>query len=103
MTEPRRIGDSLEGVVRGLRPDAAGVPAATQLGGLFGRWDEAVGPAVAAHVQPVALDRGVLTVAVDDPGWATQIRLLEGTMRDRLTEVAGVRVDRLEVRVQRRR
>jgi predicted nucleic acid-binding Zn ribbon protein len=73
------------------------------IGGVFGRWEEAVGSAVAAHVQPVKLDGEVLVVEVDDPAWATQIRFLEGTLRDRLREVAGAHVERLEVRVARRR
>ncbi|MEY4174087.1 MAG: hypothetical protein RI900_1252 [Actinomycetota bacterium] len=73
------------------------------MGGVFGRWEEAVGAAVAAHVQPVKLDGSVLVVEVDDPAWATQIRFLEATLRERLREVAGASVERLEVRVSRRR
>ena len=34
-----------------------------QIGGVFGKWDMAVGENVAAHVRPVRLDQGVLTVA----------------------------------------
>jgi predicted nucleic acid-binding Zn ribbon protein len=103
VNEPVRIGDALDGVVRDLRDDRGVAPVARQLGGLFGGWDEAVGPAVAEHVQPLRLDDGVLVVGVDDPAWATQIQLLESSVRARLGEIAGVRVDRLEVRVQRRR
>ena len=73
------------------------------MGGVFGRWEEAVGAAVAAHVQPVKLDGEVLVVEVDDPAWATQIRFLESTLRERLRDVAGAVVERLEVRVARRR
>lgn len=73
------------------------------MGGVFGRWEEAVGAAVAAHVQPVKLDGSVLVVEVDDPAWATQIRFLEATLRERLREVAAASVERLEVRVSRRR
>ena len=62
-----------------------------------------VGAAVAAHVQPLRLDDGVLVVGVDDPAWATQIQLLEASVRESLGRIAGVQVDRLEVRVQRRR
>lgn len=108
--DPVSLGDSLRNVVRSLRPEAAsgrtpgrrGVDAAA-MGGVFGRWDEAVGEAVAAHVQPVKLDGTTLVVEVDDPAWATQVKFLELTVRTRLQEVAGVTVDRLEVRVARRR
>ena len=97
--EPIRLGDSLHQVVRELRPEhGAGAPAAA-IGGVFGRWEEAVGEAVAAHVQPVKLDGTTLVVRVDDPAWATQLKFLEETLRRRLLEVAGARVERIEVRV----
>jgi predicted nucleic acid-binding Zn ribbon protein len=66
---------------------------------LFGRWEEAVGAAVAAHVQPVKLDGTLLVVTVDDPAWATQLRFLEGTLRQRLLDVAGAVIETIEVRV----
>lgn len=111
--EPVSLGDSLRDVVRSLRPETStsrtggeggrrGADAAS-MGGVFGRWDDAVGPAVASHVQPVKLDGTTLVVEVDDPAWATQVKFLEMTVRTRLKEVAGVTVDRLEVRVARRR
>lgn len=104
--EPVRLGDSLADVVKSLRPDdqrrAPQAPAKV-MGGVFGRWDEAVGAAVAAHVQPVKLDGSTLVVEVDDPAWATQLKFLEGTMRTRLAEVAGASIERIEVRVARRR
>lgn len=100
-----RLGDSLHEVMRSLRPDTEGrrQPAASTIGGLFGRWDEAVGPAVASHVQPVRLDGTTLVVEVDDPAWATQLKFLEATLRTRLAEVAGATVERIDVRVARRR
>lgn len=72
------------------------------MSGVFGRWDEAVGEQVAAHVKPVKLDEGVLVVEVDDPAWATQVKFLTPTITQRLGEVAGVLVERIEVRVDRR-
>ena len=72
-----------------------------QIGGVFGRWADAVGQNVAAHVKPVRLDQGVLTVEVDDPVWATQVKFLSGTITARLAEVAKVEIERIEVRVAR--
>jgi predicted nucleic acid-binding Zn ribbon protein len=72
------------------------------MGGVFGRWAEAVGDAVAAHVTPVKLDGSTLVVEVDDPAWATQLRFLETTLKQRLLEVAGATIDTVEVRVKRR-
>jgi predicted nucleic acid-binding Zn ribbon protein len=104
-THPVSISESLAGVVRSLRnEERTGVAGAgmAAMGGVFGRWEEAVGAAVAAHVQPVKLDGTTLIVEVDDPAWATQLRFLEGTLRQRLAEVAGATVDKVEVRVRRR-
>ena len=71
------------------------------MGGLFRRWDDAVGENVAAHVRPVKLDRGILVVVADDPAWATQVKFLADTIIERLKSVADVDVDAVEVRVAR--
>ena len=71
--------------------------------GVFGQWEDAVGPALASHVRPVRLDGGALLVEVDEPAWATQVRLLADDLRSRLRVVAGVTVDRIDVRVAGRR
>ena len=100
--EPVKLGESLHQVVRSLRPETGTpTPSAAAMGGVFGRWEEAVGAAVAAHVQPVKLDGTTLVVKVDDPAWATQLKFLEGTLRKRLLEVAGATIEKLEVRVAR--
>ena len=49
-----------------------------------------------------SLDGGVLSVEVDDPAWATQVKFLAPTIIARLAEVAGARVDQLQVRVDPR-
>lgn len=107
--EPISLAESLTGVVRSLRgPGSAAHGSATHgsvssstLGGVFGRWDEAVGPGVAAHAQPVKLDGARLVVEVDDPAWATQLKFLERELRARLAEVAGAHVEQFEIRVRR--
>ena len=106
--DPVPFSESLNRVVRSLRNDDATTPAgspdtqmASRMGGVFGRWAEAVGDAVAAHVKPVKLDGTKLIVEVDDPAWATQLRFLETTMKQRLLEVAGATIDTIEARVRR--
>jgi predicted nucleic acid-binding Zn ribbon protein len=102
--DPVPLAASLDGVVRSLQdgtPSPAG--AAKAIGGVFGRWSEIVGDAVAAHVQPVRLDSGRLVVEVSDPAWATQIRLLAGTVCQRIDDVTGTVVDSIDVRVAGRR
>ena len=110
--DPVPLSDSLGGVVRSLRgPDARDVRAAVDgvrgasardIGGVFGRWNEAVGEAVARHVQPLRLDGARLVVEVDDPAWATQLKFLEADLRRRLLAVTGAQIDEFEIRVARR-
>ena len=95
------LGDSLNAVIRSLRNDASGAVSSSQMGGVFGRWAEAVGDAVAAHVRPIKLDGTKLVVEVDDPAWATQLRFLETTLKQRLLEVAGATIETIEARVRR--
>ena len=80
---------------------AAVAASAAAMGGVFGRWDDAVGAAVALHVQPIKLEGTTLVVKVDDPAWATQLKFLETTLKQRLLEVAGARIERIDVRVGR--
>lgn len=96
MPEPVPISASLDSIMKSLRGTDR-----IQIGGVFGRWDDAVGANVAAHVRPVRLDQGVLTVEADEPAWATQVKFLTSTIIERLADVAGVVVERIEVRVAR--
>jgi predicted nucleic acid-binding Zn ribbon protein len=105
-SEPVPLSESLGGVVRslrgaGAREDGSGA-SARQLGGVFGRWKDAVGEAVARHVQPLRLDGTRLVVEVDDPAWATQLKFLEANLRERLLAVTGAQIDEFEIRVSRR-
>ena len=94
VSDPMPISRSLDSIMKSLRGTDR-----IQIGGVFGRWDDAVGPTVAAHVRPVRLDQGVLTVEADEPAWATQVKFLSSTITARLAEVAGVDIEHIEVRV----
>ncbi len=65
--EPRSIGDSLKAVTAGFGSRGRAID-------LNERWTEAVGEAIAAHAHPERLEAGRLTVVVDDPAWATELR-----------------------------
>ena len=94
--DPRRVAESLDAVARSL-----GAPPATALATLFGGWTDIVGDAVAAHCRPLSLTRGTLALAVDEPGWATQITYLEADLLRRLDEALGRGVvARVTVRVR---
>ena len=93
---PRPVGESLQRVTRSL-----GMPAADALGAVFGRWASLVGDQVAQHAKPVSLRHGALSINVDDPVWATQLRWLESDLLARLRDALGDNVvERLEVRVK---
>jgi predicted nucleic acid-binding Zn ribbon protein len=93
---PRTVRDSLDTFARRL-----GAPEAGALSVVFAHWGDIVGESVAAHTRPVSLVQGVLRVAVDQPGWATQLKYLAPRLVERLGEVAGAGVvTSLEVRVE---
>lgn len=95
-TRPRPVSEGLDALARRL-----GAPTASSIGAVFSGWEEAVGPGIAAHSRPVALADGVLTVAVDQPAWATQLRYLVTTLLTRVNEIAGAgAVTRIDIRVQ---
>jgi predicted nucleic acid-binding Zn ribbon protein len=99
-TEPRSVSDALDGVVRSLQGGRQrGSVGAAAVGGVFGRWSEIVGDAMAAHVQPVKLDDRRLLVEVREPAWATQVKLLSEQLRHKIRDVAGVDVESIDVRV----
>ena len=83
--DPVPITTSIDSIMSSLRGTDR-----VQIGGVFGRWADAVGENVADHVRPVRLDQRVLTVEVDEAAWATQVKFLSATIIRRLHEVAGV-------------
>jgi predicted nucleic acid-binding Zn ribbon protein len=94
---PVRVGDTLDHLVRHL-----GWAERTEAVGALARWEEIVGPAIAAHARPVALDGGTLTVAVDDPAWASQLKWLERSLIDQLAAGGVGPLERVVVRVRAR-
>ena len=98
--DPLPLTESLDGVVRSLQGgQRRGSGEAQAIGGVFGRWNEIVGDAVAAHVQPIRLDAGRLVVEVTDPAWATQMRLLTDRVRQHVEDVTGTSIESVEIRV----
>ena len=75
---------------------------AASVKGVFGALSNLVGEAVAAHVQPVKLVDSTLIVEVDDPHWATEMRFLEASLCEKISQLTTTPVTSLEVRVKRR-
>lgn len=84
--------------MRGLgAPEASGVHL------VFDRWEEVVGPALAARTQPVKIDASRLVLAVDEPATATHVRFLQAELLTRLEELLGPgRVSAIDLRVGRK-
>ena len=92
---PVRVDGSLARVLRHL-----GVPSMERLPQLEDHWREAVGPTMAEHAVAVVLRHGRLTVRVDDPAWAGQLRWMEQQIVERLrVALDGEDVHALDIRV----
>jgi len=70
------------------------------LGAIKEGWPAVVGDQIASHARPLRLTDGVLVVAVDQPAWATQLRLHAGRLLGPLAEVGRCEITRLEVVVR---
>jgi len=92
--DPQPLAAAIDGLLadQGWRADAA-------IGSVFGRWDQIVGPEVAAHTRPGGFTDGELLVIADSTAWATQVRLLAATLVRRLNaELGQGTVRRVKVR-----
>lgn len=94
VSDPVPLSRSLDSMMKSLRGTDR-----IQIGGVFGKWDQAVGDPIAAHVRPIKLDEGALLVEADTSTWATEVKFLADTIIARLHEEAGVNVERIDVRV----
>jgi predicted nucleic acid-binding Zn ribbon protein len=56
---------------------------------VFGAWEKVVGPDIAAHSRPVKLVDGELTVEAESTAWATQLRMLAGSLLQRIAKEVG--------------
>lgn len=61
---------------------------------VFGAWERVVGPDVAQHSRPVKLEDGELTVEARSTAWATQLRLLAGSLLQQIAREVGHNVVR---------
>jgi predicted nucleic acid-binding Zn ribbon protein len=78
------VGESLPAVTRNL----AG-PDGVHLVALVSTWADVVGASVASHSRPLRLVAHTLTIAVDQPGWATELTYLQTQLRARIDKAIG--------------
>jgi predicted nucleic acid-binding Zn ribbon protein len=97
--EPRPVGASLSSIARSL-----GLTNTHTVVTVFGEWEQLVGPVLAAHTRPERLTDGELLIVVDEPAWATEVRILAPQLLERLAKALGENgdlVERVTVRVDR--
>jgi hypothetical protein len=93
LAAPTPVGDTLGAVIRrrGWDERLRASTAAT-------RWEDIVGPQLAARCEPVRVAGGCLVVRAENPTWATQLRYLLPQLQANAAEVLGSGVVR-EVRI----
>jgi predicted nucleic acid-binding Zn ribbon protein len=57
--------------------------------GILTRWEHIVGSDLAAHCRPMRLESGRLTCVAESTAWATQIRLLNRSLLERIAVELG--------------
>ena len=82
--DPQPLGVAIEGLL-----DDQGWRTAAAVGSVFGRWEQIVGEALAAHTRPGGFTDGELLVIADSTAWATQVRLLRAQLIRRLNSELG--------------
>ncbi|MEQ4208340.1 DciA family protein [Actinopolymorpha sp. B9G3] len=82
--DPQLLDNTIDRLVndRGWATDVA-------VAGAIARWDQIVGPDVAAHCRAERYADTELTVRADSTAWATQVRLLAPSLVKRLNEELG--------------
>ncbi|SCF43624.1 DUF721 domain-containing protein [Micromonospora mirobrigensis] len=87
--DPQPLGVVLERLMkaRGWQQPAAEAT-------VFGAWEKVVGAEVAQHSRPVKLEDGELTVEARSTAWATQLRLLAGSLLRQIAQEVGHNVVR---------
>lgn len=84
MVDPVSVGDAAALVGRDL-----GLAEPLVFTRIVSAWADLVGDTVAAHSRVRSVRNGVLEVAVDSPGWATEFRYLESELVARASRLVG--------------
>jgi predicted nucleic acid-binding Zn ribbon protein len=85
--DPELLGPAVDRLIRdrGWAEEASAASLTT-------RWAEIVGPELADHVHPESFEEGVLVLRAESTSWATQVRLLMGTVRIAVDQAIGAGV-----------
>lgn len=61
----------------------------TAAGMVLGSWQSVVGDDIAGHADPVSLTDGVLTIVAESTAWATQLRLMQRQIIQKIAAAVG--------------
>jgi predicted nucleic acid-binding Zn ribbon protein len=86
-SDPQTFGSAIEALlkVRGWEHDA-------RVHAVLARWREIAGEAIAEHCEPNSLRDGELVLTAESTAWATQLRLYERQIKDRVNADLGANV-----------
>ncbi len=82
--DPQRLGDTVTAWL-----SAAGAGKEIAKAAVFDRWAQIVGPGIADHCRPVSLVDGELVLQAESTAWATQLRMMAGTITQRINAEIG--------------
>ena len=88
MEEKKETFSSLKDILSNLLSDPA-LPFNPEDARIWEVWDEAVGPAIAAHARPSGVRKGRLRVDVSDPIWIQELEFVKETIKEKLNEKLG--------------
>jgi len=79
-----RLSSSLDGLLRSY-----GFGSKLSEYRVFGKWDKAVGPAIALHARPLAVRGTKLALVVDSPAWMQQLSLMKPQLIEKVNQMLG--------------
>jgi predicted nucleic acid-binding Zn ribbon protein len=84
MEKPTSLGDVLSGALK-----QANLQINLEMGRLWNRWDDIVGPTVAQNAKPAAIKGNLLIVYVSSTPWMQQLQFLKEDIMDKLNSDLG--------------
>lgn len=82
--DPQIFGRVMESLI-----NARGWTDELESGAVVGLWPEIVGADIASHTEILSFEDRVLVVRASSTAWATNLKLLMGSIRTRIAEVVG--------------
>ena len=94
---PRPMRAGIDRLLKHLR-----APTTPIVQSVFADWPALVGDLVGAHTRPIEVVDGRLTIEVDDPAWAAELRWLADELVERIQTGLGTReINEIHVRIAR--